>query len=82
MNAKTRHYLFGAIFIGLGIYYFAKPDLLEAFLYTLAGLSFVVNTLTTEPRLAEYKKPLVIITWVLIVSTGVLFLYLLQSRFL
>lgn len=82
MNAKTRHYLFGAMFFGLGIYYFTRPDMLEGFLYTLAGASFVLNTLTLEPRLAEYKKPLVIVTWVFIVSTGILFLYLLQSRFL
>ena len=82
MNARTRHYLFGAIFFGLGVYYFTRPDLLEGFLYTLAGASFVFNTLTMEPRLAEYKKVLVIVTWVLIISTGILFLYLLQSRFL
>ena len=82
MNAKTRHYVFGAIFFALGIYYFTRPDLLEGFLYTLAGASFVFNTMTLEPRLAEYRKPLVIVTWVLIITTGILFLYLLQSRFL
>lgn len=82
MNATTRQYLFGLIFIGVGIYQLIKMDLLEACLYLLAGTAFVFNTLATEPRFVAYKKPLVIVTWVLIITVGILFLYLLQFKYL
>lgn len=82
MNAKTRQYLFGLIFIGVAIYQLSINDLLEFALYTLAGASFIVNALTLEPRLINYKKPLVIVSWVLIGATGILFLYLLQFKYL
>lgn len=82
MNAKTRQYLFGLIFIGVAIYQLAIEDLLEFALYALAGTSFIVNALTMEPRLVPYKKPLVIASWILIGATGILFLYLLQFKYL
>lgn len=82
MNAKSRQYLFGLIFIGVGIYQLTINDMLEFSLYTLAGLSFIVNSLTMEPALIEYKKPMVIVSWILIAATGILFLYLLQFKYL
>jgi len=82
MNARTRQYLFGLIFLGVGIYQLTVRDYLEFSLYGLAGTSFIVNSLTLEPRLIQHKKPLVIISWVLIGATGILFLYLLQFKYL
>ena len=82
MNAKTRQYMFGLIFLGVGIYQLTINDLLEFSLYALAGLSFIVNSLTMEPRLIQYKKPMVIVSWILIAATGILFLYLLQFKYL
>lgn len=82
MNARTRQYLFGAIFLGVGIYYMVKQDWLEALLYSIAGSAFISNTLASEPRLVQYKKTLAIVTWVLIISTGLIFLYVLQFKFL
>lgn len=81
MNSLSRQYLFGSIFFAVGIYHLWIKDYLEASLYCLAGLAFIVNTLTSEPRLVEYKKILVAISWILIISTAILFLWLLQSRF-
>ena len=81
MSSLTRQYLFGTIFFAVGIYHLWIKEYLEASLYCIAGLAFVVNTLTSEPKLYEYKKILVIESWVLIISTCILFLYLLQSRF-
>ncbi len=80
MNSLSRQYLFGSIFFAVGIYHLWIREYLEASLYCLAGLAFIVNTLTSEPRLAEYKKILVAITWILIIATAILFLYLLQVR--
>ena len=82
MSAQMRSYLFGLIFLAVGLFQGYKNDYLEASLYLLAGLSFIVNTLTSEPKLASVKKTLVIITWVLIITTGLVFLYVLQFKFL
>ena len=56
--------------------------MLEFSLYGIAGLAFVLNAATFEPRFIAYKKPLVITTWLLIAGTGILFLYLLQFKYL
>lgn len=82
MNAKSRQYLFGLIFLGVGIYQLTVKDYLEFGLYSLAGTSFIVNSLTMEPRLTSVKKPLVVVSWILIGATGILFLYLLQFKYL
>lgn len=82
MSAKNRQYLFGLIFFGVAIYQLILRDYLEVGLYGLAGLAFMVNALTLEPRMASNKKPLVIISWILIAGTGILFLYLLQFKYL
>jgi hypothetical protein len=82
LNSQTRQYLFGLIFIGVGIYQFVIHDYLEFSLYSVAGLAFIVNALTFEPKLFGYKKPLVILSWLLIGASGLLFLYLLQFKYL
>ena len=82
MNSRVRQYLFGVIFLGFGIYQLVKKDMLEASLYMVAGAAFIFNTVATEPALAQYKKVLVVITWALIIAAGILFLYLLQFKFL
>jgi hypothetical protein len=80
MNAIIRQYLFGVIFIGVGVYELIILDYLEFSLYGVAGLSFVVNALTQEPKLVNHKKNLVILSWVLIITTGLLLLYLIQFK--
>lgn len=82
MNSNTRQYLYGIIFLGVGIYYLTKQNWLDAVLFSIAGLAFIFNTLASEPRLFTYKKNLVFIAWVLIISTGLVFLYWLQFKFL
>lgn len=82
MNPRTRQYLFGLIFLGVGLYQFVKKDTLEALLYLAAGAAFIFNTLATEPSLFNYKKILVIVTWGLMIAAGILFLYLLQFKYL
>jgi hypothetical protein len=82
MNSYRRQYLFGGLFLAFAIYQLAIGDLLEFCLYGIAGLAFIVNAATFEPRFLPYKKPLVITTWILIGATGILFLYLLQFKYL
>lgn len=82
MNARTRQYLFGAIFLAVGLFQVYRHDYLEASLYLLAGLAFGFNTLTSEPRLARHKKLLVVVTWVLMIATGLVFLWVLQFKFM
>jgi dolichyl-phosphate-mannose--protein O-mannosyl transferase len=80
MNSSTRQYLFGAIFLAVGIYDLYTRHYLDALLFCLAGLAFIVNTLTNDPRMLAYKKTMVIVSWVLIVATGIAFLYWLQFK--
>jgi hypothetical protein len=82
MNSTRRQYLFGLIFLAFGIYQAVVKDYLECSLYCIAGLAFIVNAMTFEPKLFQYKKLLVVATWILIASTGILFLYLLQFKYL
>jgi hypothetical protein len=82
MDSHFRQYLFGLVFFGFGIYEFTKDDPLEAVVYLTAGLAFIFNNLISEPRLYDYKKILVIITWILIITAAITFLYVLQFKFL
>lgn len=82
MKTHSRQYLFGLIFLAVGIYQLFKGDLWEFSLYAFASAAFIVNALTLEPGLARYKKPLVIASWILIAITGILFLYMLQFKYL
>ena len=82
MNPRLRQYLFGCIFFAVGIYYAMQGDYLEGSLYFLAGLAFVVNTMVGEPALVMYKKALTVAAWSLIIITGILFLWVIQFKFL
>ncbi len=82
MDTIKRQYLFAAIFLGMGIYQIIQKDVVEASLYLMAGVSFVLNSVSSLPSLARYKKPLVIVTWVFIFATAVMFLYALQKEYL
>jgi hypothetical protein len=82
MNSNQRQYLLGLIFLVFGLYQAYQKQYLEFTLYGLAGLSFIFNQLTSEPKLAEHKKTLVIVTWTLIIATGLTFFYLLQFKYL
>ena len=81
MNAQSRQYIFGLIFIAFGVYQLYLPKFLEFSLYACAGLAFIFNALVAEPRLHSYKKLLVIITWILIITTALLFLYLIRYTY-
>ena len=81
MNSVQRQYLFGLIFIGFGLYQaINNHDYLEFSLYLSAGLAFIANAMTFETKLERHKKTLVLLTWILIISTGILLLYLVQFK--
>ena len=80
-SGNKRFYLFAAGLLAVAIYQVAQNDLLESSLYFCAALTFAVNGLTGEPTLAAHKKILVIVSWLLIGASAVLFLYLMQFKF-
>ena len=82
MSARIRQYLFGAIFFAIGIYYLVQGNAQEASLYLMAGLCFTLNTMINEPALLPYKKVLTIVTWSMIIVTSILFLWVMQSKYL
>lgn len=82
MKFLNRQYLFALIAMGAGVYQMIKGDVVEASLYLFFGSAFIFNALASEPRLQQYKKLLAIITWVLIIVTGLLFLWVIQFKYL
>ena len=78
MSAGNRLYIFGIIFLAVGIYQLVRNDVQEFSLYALAATAFAVNGLSLESRLVRWKKALSIAGWLLIAATGLLFLYMLQ----
>jgi hypothetical protein len=82
MKGHSRLYLFAALFLAVGIYQLVMDDIREFSLYALAASAFVLNALSLEPRLASHKKALSIAGWISIAITGILFLYLLQFKYL
>jgi hypothetical protein len=81
MNSRVRQYLFASIFFAVGAYYAVKSDYVEGALYMLAGLAFAANSMVSEPRLAPYRKAVVIVSWTLIIATGILFLWVMQFKY-
>jgi hypothetical protein len=81
MDSIKRQYLFALIFVGVGIYQATIKDYLEFSLYAIAGVAFILNALSLEPKLVKVKKSLVVATWVFMIIAAVLFLYLLQFKF-
>lgn len=80
MDSIKRQYLFGLLFFCAGVYQAYLHDYIEFALFAVAGMAFVVNALTFEPKLLQHKKSLVIFSWVLIIASAILFLYLLQFK--
>ncbi|HET7180371.1 MAG TPA: hypothetical protein VFI14_11630 [Chryseosolibacter sp.] len=78
MSARNRLYVFGLLFLAVGIYQLVRNDTQEFIMYALAATAFAVNGLSLEPRFASWKKGLSIAGWLLIAATGLLFLYMLQ----
>lgn len=81
MPGGRRLYIYASLLAVVGIYQVVQKDLLESSLYFCAGLTFALNGMTNEPKLAAWKKVLVVFSWIFIVATAVLFLYLMQFKF-
>jgi hypothetical protein len=82
MKDFSSQYLFAVVFIAVGGYQLYKENWLEASLYILAALSFIFNTLAGEKKFQHRKKLLVRITWTLMIITALLFLWVLQFKYL
>ena len=80
-NLNTQ-YIFAIIFTGVGVYQIYRADWLEAILYFLAAITFVLNNLASAPKFAQQKKLMVVIIWVLMIVITLLFLWLLQFKYL
>ena len=80
MVSHRRLYLFGAALLVGAAYQAFRADFVEMALYILAALAFGVNGLTTEPELARYKKPLMVLSWIFIFGTVIDFLYLIRYK--
>jgi hypothetical protein len=80
MKYFNTQYVFSAFFLIFGGYQLYLGHWLEASLYIAAALSFIFNTLASQRNLQHYKKALVAITWGLMITTALLFLWFLQFK--
>ena len=80
MNPHNRLYLYGALLLVFGGYQLFLSHRWECALYGMAGVCFFVNGFTSEPFFSNYRKPMVVFSWVSIMATAVLFLYILQFK--
>ncbi len=54
-------------------------NVLESILYASVGIGFMLMDAVKNPRLADYKKPLTILSWVFVISGLLLFIALLRQ---
>ena len=80
MASHRRLYLYGGALLLASAYPAFKGDFVEMALYVLAGLTFGVNGLTSEPALAPYRKVLMVLSWIFIFATVIDFFYLIQFK--
>ena len=80
MKNFNTQYLFSGFFLLLGGYNMYEGKWLEASLYIVAALAFIFNSLASHQKFERHKKVLVIITWTLMISTGLLFFWFLQFK--
>jgi len=81
MNTTTRQFVFGLIFMGIGIYRIVNGDLVDFGLYASAGAAFVANGLSAVPALSKYSRGFAILTWVLIFVAGIFFIQVVKRFF-
>lgn len=80
MKDSIIQYLVGGAMLCFAIYQIVRQDYWEFSLYVTAGLAFVVMGLIKNDALPQYKKFLNVVSWVLIITAGLLFLFLIQTE--
>lgn len=72
-------YLIGTLFTAFGLYQIYQNDIWEFALYTLAGAAFISIGLIKDQKLQRHQKVLSIISWILIITSGLLLLFMVQT---
>lgn len=78
MKAYIIRYLVGIIFLLLGIYKLYGGAGTDGTLYLLMGFGFIVMGIINNRVLVRYERLLTILSWILIITASLLFLYLIQ----
>jgi hypothetical protein len=73
-------YLVAIISLSFSAYQFYLEDLREFTLYFILGLTFAVMGLSREDRFKKYKW-LVGLSWLLVIASGIMFLFVLRTDF-
>lgn len=78
MKPYIIRYLVGVIFLLLALYKLSEGVRFEGTLYLLMGFAFIVMGVINNKIWVQHEKLLTIISWVLIITSCLMFLYLIQ----
>jgi len=79
MKGSTQ-YLIALASIGFSVFQLYRDDLREFALYFTLGLAFAVMGLAKEDQFKKHKW-LPVLSWVLVIATGIIFLFVLRTDF-
>ena len=65
-------------FAALAVYAFSSGKVLEGIVYILVALGFGLMDMVRSEKFVQYKKPLNIASWVVIIAAVILFVALLR----
>lgn len=79
MKPYIIRYLVGIIFLLLGFYKLSEGVGFEGALYIIMGFGFIIMGIVNTRVWIKYEKLLTILSWILIITAGLMFLYLIQT---
>ena len=72
-------YLAGALFLAFSLYQLSREEYWEFSLYAMAGAAFITMGLLKENRFPRFHGILNVLSWVLIISAGILLIFLVRT---
>lgn len=79
MKKISTQYIISLVILAFALYQLTLPDYWEFSLYFFAGLSFLVMGMIKSKNFDKYLKVLTILSWILIILTGFLFLFMVRT---
>lgn len=79
MKPYIVRYLVGIVFLLLGFFKLSQGIGFEGTLYIIMGFAFIVMGVVNKKVWVKYERLLTILSWVLIITAGLMFLYLIQT---
>ena len=79
LNQIVRGNLLVFVFGLLGVYTIYNEKYLEGIVYLLVGFGFALTSMSRSESFSKYKRPLTIISWIVIMGAVIMFIVLLRT---